>query len=254
MNKKTDSFLKTNSSRIIKNGNIDVIISDIQNRVKCLPELYSDALSLRYGLGEYDPITESEIAEIFSDEYRVTMTEDLVSGILRDALFMIKNFPEEFEPINLSEELPREFLKGLHCAELTWPEIKRILYSFSGIIDEYLPKRFGDADFVIVPRIDSIYTTWYPVWTDPDGFESFLTDSDIQDYRGMAELIIEKLDKMGLCLVRNILSVKQISPEDIYLYAYLDNDLAGKIIHDNTLELIKKIRLLRDQAEKGEKE
>lgn len=254
MKKNTEFMPNTTSSRIIENGVTKISILD--SRLSLLPDLYLDAISLSFGLGEYDAISDKEIAEIFSEEYRVQMTEDLVSGIIKDALLMLRFLPEYHPVINLSEELPGGIPNDIHGAELTWNEIKRLLYSCmrEDDIDEYLAKKFGDADYVIIPRIDSVYTTWSPTWSDPDGFDTVLTNADVQDYRGMAEFIINKLDKMGLCIVRSILAVKQISPEDIYLYAYLDNDLARKIIYDNTIELIKKIRQLQGLSEKGEKE
>lgn len=247
MKKNTEFIPNTTSSRIIENGNIEVLVKDIESRVKNLPDLYSDALFLRYGLGEYDPITESEIAEIFADENRIPMTGDLVSGIIRDALFMIKSLPEESEPVNISDELPAGIPGDLQGRELTWNMIARILRSYKNDdeLDEYLYDTFGDSDYVIVPRIDSIYFTYSPTLYDIDGYDTVLTNSDVMDYRGLAEFIIEKLDKKGLCIVSDIEHKKTIDPADIYAYAYLETSLAMKITKDNPLKLIAKIKQMR---------
>ena len=253
MNKKLNNAIFSDDSRISGIGSD--VIEILDSRLSLLPFLYLDAISLSFGLGEYSPISDKEIAEIFSDENGVTFTEDLVSGIIKDALLMLRSLPEYHPVIDLDKEIPGGFPEDIHGAELTWGEIKRLLYSQmdEASIDEYLTEEFGDADYVIVPRIDSIYTTWSPVWTDPEGLDTVLTNGDVWDYRGMAEFIIEKLDKKGLCIVRNISYAKELRPEDIYLYAYLDKDLARKIVYDNPLELIKKIRQSRGLTEKGEK-
>lgn len=234
--------MKTNT--IIGNGTPVVQLSDIEAGMNRIPYLYMDTLQLKYGLNDFDPISEKEIAEIFSDENKITMTEDLVSGILSDALFMVTYEPEEFETINLSEELPAGIPDHLNGKELDWNMISRMIYGYTeeGEMDTFLSETFGDADYVIVPKIDSIYFTYSPRWTDIAGFDTVLTNIDVLDYRGLAEFIITKLDKMGVCVVSNLPRKKEIRTCDIYDYAYLESDLAMKIIRDNPLKLIEKIK------------
>jgi hypothetical protein len=114
-------------------------------------------------------------------------------------------------------------------------------YTDEDDMDIYLSETFGDADYVIVPWISDIYFSYSPRWTDVAGFDTELTNIEVLDYRGMAEFMIEKLDKMGICIVSNLRHRKEIRPEDIYQYAYLDTDLAMKIIHDNPIKLIERI-------------
>lgn len=236
------------NNTIIGNGTPVVQLSDIEAGMNRIPDLYMDTLQLKYGLNDFDPISEKEIAEIFSDENKITMTEDLVSGILSDALFMVTYEPEEFETITLAEELPAGIPDQMNGKELTWNMISRMMYGYTeeGEMDTFLSEAFGDADYVIVPRIDSIYFTYSPRWADIAGFDTVLTNVDVLDYRGLAEFIITKLDKMGVCIVSNLPLKKEIRSNDIYGYAYLETDLAMKIIRDNPIKLIEKIKQSHD--------
>lgn len=229
--------------RIIGYGTPEVSVRDIKAKMHRLPDLYMDALQLKYGLNDYDPISEKEIAEIFSDENRIKMNGDLVSGIINDALFMIDHDPAEFDPIVLSEVMPAGLPGSLCGKELSWNMVLRKLWDYTdeNDLENYLSEAFGDADYVIVPWISDIYFSYSPRWTDVAGFDTELTAVEVLDYRGMAEFMIEKLDKMGICIVSNLRCKKEIRPEDIYQYAYLDTDLAMKIIHDNPVKLIEKI-------------
>ena len=237
------------------NGDTETAIKSMESRIALLPYLYQDVLALSFGLGEYDPISDKEIAEIYTDENHITFTEDQVSGIIKDALYMLRYMPENHEVISLKDELPDGISDELHGVEIGWNMVKHILYSNTeeDDFDKYLSNNFGDADYVIVPPIDSIYTTMNPCYNDPEAFDKVLTNGDIWDYRGIVELIVEELDKKGICVVRDMRFAKEIRPEDIYRYAYLDKNLAKKIAYDNPLKLIKKNKKLRGDAEKGEK-
>ena len=216
----------------------------IETRSQDLPYFYMDALQLKYGFGEYDPINEKEIAEDFSDLYKVTITEELVKGILDDALYMIRHEPEPFDEITVNDKFPDGLPGNLKGKDLSWDMISRNIYSYTeeGEMDEYLSETFGDADYVTVPDMESIYYTYSPRWTDIAGLDTVLTNVNVLDYRGMAEFILEKLDKMGVCIVNKFFRHDMIKPSDIYDYSYLDPGLAMKIIRDNPLKLMEKIK------------
>ena len=247
MNKTGRTNMTHPGNYIIGNGIPEAPVCIIEQARHRIPDLYSDALALKYGFGVYDPISEKEIAEIYSEENNIKMTEDLVYGIINDALFMVNYEPEEFETINLSEELPADISDSLHGKDLSWNMIARMIYGYTeeDEMDRFLSETFGDADYVIAPRIDSIYFTYSPRWTDIAGFDTVLTNIDVLDYRGMAEFVINKLDKMGVCVVCDVFRLKKIQPDYIYAYAYLETDLAMKIIRDNPIRLIEKIKQSR---------
>jgi hypothetical protein len=235
--KRTDS----NSMNYIITDTVAVANKDdIAAKASLLPDIYKDAHELRYGLEDYDPIDAKEIAEDFKEHYQIPMTESLVSQIINDALHMVNHDMEIFPEINIKDELPDD----LKYAKLSWDMIINFLakYQSEDELEESLNEQFGDKDCVIVPSIAQLYYTYTPIWYEVAGLEHPLSVVDVVDFRGVAEFVIRKLDEMGFCIVSDIFRPGVIRPIDIYRYAYLNTDLAMKVIHDNPIKLLQKMK------------
>ncbi len=218
--------------------------SDIEKKHALLPDIFSDALALRFGLDGYDPISDKEIAEDFRVTYNIPMTEGLVSGIVNDALYMVNYRMKKFPEISIKDNLPSGMPDDLKYKKLTWNMIINFLAKEydEDDLEEYISEEYGDMDCVIVPGIDDLYFTYTPVWYEVAGLGHTLNIVEVLDFRGIAEFIIEKLDDMGICVVSDIIHLEKIRPSDIYKYAYLNTELAMKVIRVNPLKLIRKIK------------
>ena len=89
MNKTRKPYTTNPNNYIIGNGIPDAPVCIIKQARYRLPELYSDALALKYGFGVYDPISEKEIAEIYSEENNKIYFHGAKEGHKIDA---IKNY------------------------------------------------------------------------------------------------------------------------------------------------------------------
>ncbi|MCR4791149.1 MAG: hypothetical protein K5871_00205 [Lachnospiraceae bacterium] len=232
---------------IIGNGSITLPDELISKRYTVLPDLYMDAVAFKYGLDGGFPVSEQDIASELSFLYHIDLNEDLVSGILNDSLYMLSHDITSFAPVEIKDSFLLEDSYDFIGGHLTWKNIFEIMagYENEEWLDQYLDENISPWGCVTIPRIDEIYTQFETALGKVDGLPQVLTFADVLDYRDLASYVIKKLDEMGTCLVSDMFDTCVIHPNDILKYAYLDTDLAMKIIHDNPVTFLWKLKLTK---------
>ena len=242
--KKGDQIMKRSELQNLVNNTIlgtklgEISREDIEKKAPLLPDLCRTALECKYGLGELDPVDEREIAYIIHDENNIHMTEELVNGILSDALHMVQDDTEPFPEINVEDSLP----DNAKYAKIFWDHIDKYLWHLAdeAQLEKKLREEYGDKDFVIIPTMDDLYLADlrepHPCPGDED--IKLYNRSDVETYFGLANIIVRKLDEMGVpCITWGTYYKGVISPISFYDYAFLEKDLIMKVIHDNPIKL-----------------